>query len=99
MSGSQARHGCNEGRGGEAAPAGGPLHCPRHLAGHHCCVCLYAHYRVQVPRKSYDKFHPDIFPDTHGPVASMGPGAWLAGDNEAPAAISLGAFQLIYETF
>ena len=43
----------------------------------------------QVPRKSYDKFHADIFPDSPGPVASMGPTEWMGGDNEAPAPISL----------
>ena len=43
----------------------------------------------QVPRKSYDKFHADIFPDTWGPVASMGPTEWMGGDNQAPALISL----------
>merc|ERR1719195_1612802 len=43
----------------------------------------------QVPRKSYDKFHGDIFPDTAGAVPSIGPHHWLAGENDAPAPISL----------
>ena len=43
----------------------------------------------KVPRKSYDKFHADIFPDTPGPVASMGPTEWMGGDNEPPAKLSL----------
>ena len=44
----------------------------------------------QVPRKSYDKFHGDIFPDTAGAVPSIGPQHWLAGENDVPATISLG---------
>ena len=40
-------------------------------------------------RKSYDKFHSDIFPDTPGPVASMGPTQWMGGDNEPPAQVIL----------
>ena len=48
----------------------------------------------QVPRKSYDKFHGDIFPDTAGAVPSIGPQHWLAGENDAPALISLGTWIL-----
>ena len=44
----------------------------------------------QVPRKSYHDFHSDIFPDTAGPVAAMGPEDWLLGSNSAPDKISLG---------
>ena len=49
----------------------------------------------QVPRKSYDKFHGDIFPDTAGAVPSIGPQHWLAGENDAPATISLGTWILL----
>ena len=43
----------------------------------------------QVPRKSYREFHSDIYPDTPGTRASMGPADWLAGGNIAPVRISL----------
>ena len=43
-------------------------------------------------RKSYDKFHSDIFPDTPGPVASMGPTQWMGGDNEPPAQVILASY-------
>ena len=44
----------------------------------------------QVPRKTYHDFHSNIFPDTAGPVAAMGPQDWLLGSNLAPDKISLG---------
>ena len=43
----------------------------------------------QVPRKSYRDYHADIYPDTPGPEAAMGPENWLGGANIAPAKISL----------
>ena len=42
-----------------------------------------------MPRKSYDRFNADIFPDTRGPVASVGPEQWWSGDNSPPSTISL----------
>lgn len=44
----------------------------------------------QVPRKSYDKYHDDIYPETRGCIPSMGPQEWLAGENVPPANINLG---------
>ena len=44
----------------------------------------------QVPRKTYHDFHSDLFPDTAGPVAALGPQDWLQGTNLAPDKISLG---------
>ena len=44
----------------------------------------------QVPRKSYHDFHSDIFPDSPGPVAAIGPQDWLQGRDCAPDKISLG---------
>ena len=49
----------------------------------------------QVPRKTYDKFHADIFPDIRGPVPSVGPQQWLEGKDDPPRAISLGKICLI----
>ena len=43
----------------------------------------------QVPRKTYREFHSDIYPDTPGTRASMGPADWEAGANLAPGKISL----------
>ena len=43
----------------------------------------------QVPRKSYREFHSDIYPDTPGTEASMGPADWLAGANIPPRKINL----------
>ena len=43
----------------------------------------------QVPRKTYREFHGDIYPDTPGTRASMGPADWEAGANIAPRKISL----------
>ena len=43
----------------------------------------------QVPRKTYREFHSDIYPDTPGTRASMGPADWEAGANIAPRKISL----------
>ena len=43
----------------------------------------------QVPRKSYREYHGDIYPDTPGPEAAMGPEDWLSGANLAPAKVSL----------
>ncbi len=45
----------------------------------------------QVPRKSYREYHADIYPETCGLDAAMGPGQWMGGDlNDAqPAKINL----------
>ena len=42
-----------------------------------------------MPRKSYREYQADIYPDTPGPVAAMGPLDWLQGGQMAPARISL----------
>ena len=43
----------------------------------------------QVPRKTYREFHSDIYPDTPGTRASMGPADWEAGANLPPRKVSL----------
>ena len=43
----------------------------------------------QVPRKTYREFHSDIYPDTPGTRASMGPADWEGGANIPPMKISL----------
>ena len=38
----------------------------------------------QVPRKSYREYHADIYPDTVGLRAAMGPEDWLKGGENDP---------------
>ena len=42
-----------------------------------------------MPRKSYREYQADIFPDTPGPNAAMGPLDWLQGGEVAPPRVSL----------
>lgn len=42
-----------------------------------------------MPRKSYRDYQADIYPDTPGPEAAMGPQDWLQGANLPPPRISL----------
>jgi hypothetical protein len=46
-----------------------------------------------VPRKSYRDYQADIYPDTAGPAADMGPLDWLEGAAVAPPRISLNPAQ------
>jgi hypothetical protein len=46
-----------------------------------------------VPRKSYRDYQADIYPDTAGPVAAMGPLDWLEGAAVAAPRISLNPAQ------
>jgi hypothetical protein len=48
---------------------------------------------AQVPRKSYRDYQADIYPDTAGPAAAMGPLDWLEGAAVAPPRISLNPAQ------
>jgi hypothetical protein len=48
---------------------------------------------VQVPRKSYRDYQADIYPDTAGPAAAMGPLDWLEGAAVAAPRISLNPAQ------
>jgi coronin-7 len=48
---------------------------------------------VQVPRKSYREYQADIYPDTAGPEAAMGPLDWIQGGQLAPPRISLNPAQ------
>ena len=43
----------------------------------------------QVPRKSYRDYHADIFPETNGYDAMMGPDQWSRGDNTPVPKINL----------
>ena len=43
----------------------------------------------QVPRKSYRDYHADIYPETNGYEAMMGPDEWHRGDNTPVPKISL----------
>ncbi len=46
-----------------------------------------------MPRKSYRDYQADIYPDTAGPAAAMGPLDWLEGAAVAPPRISLNPAQ------
>jgi hypothetical protein len=39
--------------------------------------------------QSYRDFHADLFPDTTGPVSTLGAQQWFAGENRSVAKISL----------
>ena len=43
----------------------------------------------QVPRKSYREYHADIYPETNGYQAAMGPADWDEGKNIAVPKINL----------